>query len=75
MAPLLVPDNGLTLIHNVQSKSEPTASKIDTGLTQVMQLELSPSLLGDVLRNARPGGKGVNVHFGKTIVRDLLNRH
>ena len=73
MAQLLVPGSGLTLVHNAQSRSDEVASKINTGLAQIMQLDLSPNLLGDLLKSARhPGGKGVSVQFGKTIVRGLL---
>lgn len=75
MAQILVPDSGLTLINHTQSKPENAASKDNTGLAQVMQLDLPPKLLGDVLRSARHGGKGVNVQFGKTIVSRLLNSH
>ena len=75
MAQLLVPDSGLTLLHLAHSKPNDGASKTKTGLAQVMRLELTPNLLGDVLRSARHGGKGVNVHFGKTIVSGLLNSH
>ncbi len=72
---LLVPDSGLTLTHNALLKPQDAASKINTGLSQVMQLQLPPNLLGDLLRSARHGGKGVNVHFGKTIVSGLLDTH
>lgn len=78
MAEVLVPDSGLTLIHHAQSKSENVTSKVNSGLAQVMQLDLPPKILGDVLRSARHGGgkgHGVNVHFGKTIVSGLLNSH
>lgn len=72
MAQLLVPDSGLTLIHHTQQNPENVTSKANAGLAQIMQLDLSPNLLGDILRSAR---KGVNVHFGKTIVSGLLNSH
>ena len=72
MAQLLVPPGGLTLVHSAQSKSEDVTSEINGGLSQVMQLDLPPNLLGDILRSVR---KGVNVHFGKTIVSSLLNSH
>lgn len=72
MAQLLVPDSGLTLTHHTQPNPENGTSKANAGLAQVMQLDLPPNLLGDILRSAR---KGVNVHFGKTIVSGLLNGH
>lgn len=75
MAQILVPDSGLTLINHTQSKTENAAAKDDTGLAQVMQLDLPPKVLGDILRSARHGGKGVNLQFGKTIVSRLLNGH
>ena len=75
MAQLLVPDSGLTLVHHPLSRPEDATPKMHTGLAQVMQLDLPPNLLGDLLRSARHGGKGVNVHFGKTIVSGLLNSH
>lgn len=75
MAQILVPDTGLALINRTQSKSEDAASRDNTGLAQVMQLDLPPNILRDVLKSARHGGKGVNVHFGKTIVSGLLNSH
>ena len=72
MAQLLVPPGGLTLIHPAQSKPEDVNSKNNGRLSQVMQLDLPSNLLGDILRSAR---KGVNVHFGKTIVSSLLTSH
>ena len=75
MAQLLVPDSGLTLIERPQSKSGDAVPKNNTGLAQVMQLDLPPKLLGDILKSARYGGKGVNVQFGKTIVSGLLNSY
>lgn len=75
MAQLLVPDSGLTLIEHTQSTFENGVSKKNTGFAQVMQLQLPPNILGDVLRSTRHGGKGVNVQFGKTIVSRLLNSH
>ena len=75
MAQILVPDSGLTLIERTQSKPENAASKDNKALAQVMQLDLPPKVLGDLLRSARHGGKGVNVQFGKTIVSRLLNSH
>lgn len=75
MAQLLVPNSGLALIDFTQSKPKDAASKHNTGLAQVMQLELPPNVLGDMLRSARHGGKGVNVQFGKTIVSGLLNSY
>lgn len=75
MAQLLVPDSGLTLVENAQMKSKDAAFKNNAELAQVMQLNLPPNILGDILKSARHGGKGVNVHFGKTIVSGLLNSH
>lgn len=75
MAQLLVPNGGLNLIEHAQPKLEGPVSKNNSGLAQVMQLELTSDVLGDILRSARHGGKGVNVHFGKTIVSGLLNSH
>ena len=75
MAQILVPDGGLTLIEHNQRNPQDDTSRTDTGLAQVMQLELPPNVLGDILRSARQGGKGVNVQFGKTIVSGLLNSH
>lgn len=72
MAQLLVPPSGLTLVRHAQSKPGDGNPKLSTDLSQVMQLNLPPNLLGDILRSAR---KGVNVHFGKTIVSSLLNSH
>lgn len=74
MAQLLVPDTGLTLIEHPLPKSEGAASKNNIGLAQVMQLELTPNLLTDILRSARHGGKGVNVQFGKTITLHYGNK-
>ncbi len=75
MAQLLVPSSGLTLVEAARSKSDDVTLKKNTGLAQVMQLDLTPHLLADVLKSARHGGKGVNVQFGKTIVSGLLNSH
>lgn len=75
MAQLPIPASGLTLIDHTQSKFNDASSQDNTGLAQVMQLDLPPNVLGDILRSARHGGKGVNVHFGKTIVSGLLNSH
>ena len=75
MAQLLVPDSGLTLIDHAKPKLQDPTSKNNNGLAQIMQLDLSPNLLGDLLKSARHGGKGVNVQFGKTIVSGLLNSH
>lgn len=79
MAQLLVPDDGLTLIDQIQPKLQDAASKAasksNSGLAQVMQLDLPPHLLGDILKGARHGGKGLNVQFGKTIVSGLLNNY
>ena len=75
MAQQFVPDGGLNLVEHPQSKLEGAVSKNNSGLAQVMQLELTPDILGDVLRTARHGGKGVNVQFGKTIVSGFLNSH
>ena len=72
MAQLLVPDSGLTLIHHAQSNPQNGTSKVNAGLAQVMQLDLPSNIFGDILRSAR---KGVNVHFGKTIVSGLLDSH
>lgn len=72
MAQLLVPDSGLTLASHAQSSLEDATTKVNAGPPQVMQLDFPPNLLGDLLRSAR---KGVNVHFGKTIVSGLLNSH
>lgn len=74
MAQLLVPNSGLALIDFTQSKPKDAASKHNTGLAQVMQLELPPNVLGDMLRSARHGGKGVNVQFGKTITLHYGNK-
>ncbi|CAD6573650.1 MAG: hypothetical protein ASARMPRED_006228 [Alectoria sarmentosa] len=67
MAQLLVPETGLTLIEYPQPSPQGGAFENNTGLAQVIQLELTPNVLGDMLRSARHGGKGVNVQFGKTI--------
>ena len=75
MAQLPIPASGLNLIDHTQSKFNDAVSQDNTGLAQVMQLDLPPNVLGDILRSARHGGKGVNVHFGKTIVSGLLNSH
>ena len=75
MAQLRIPDSGLTLIERGQSNPADGPSKNNTGRAQVMQLDLTPSVLGELVRSARHGGKGVNVHFGKTIVSDWLNNH
>ena len=75
MAQLLVPESGLTLIEHPQSKPDDSDLKNNTGLAQVMQLDLAPNVLEDIMRSARHGGKGVNVQFGKTIVSGLLNSH
>ena len=75
MAQLLVPNSGVTLIERTQSTLQHDVRKPITGLAQVMQLELQPNVLGDLLRSARHGGKGVNVQFGKTIVSHLLNTY
>ena len=75
MAQLLVPDSGLTLIEHAKPKLQDPTSKKNNGLAQIMQLDLPPNFLGDLLKSARHGGKGVNVQFGKTIVSDLLNSH
>ena len=75
MAQLLVPDGGLTLVHHPHPRSENATPRLDAGLAQVMQLDLPPNLLGDLLRSARHAGKGVNVHFGKTIVSGSLNSY
>ena len=75
MAQLLVPNSGLTLIEHAKPKLQDPTSKNHSGLAQIMQLDLPPNLLGDLLKSARHGGKGVNVQFGKTIVSGLLNSH
>lgn len=74
MAQLLVPDSGLTLSHHTQLNSEDGVSKVKNGLAQVMQLELPPNIITDLLRGARHGSKGVNVHFGKTITLHYGNK-
>lgn len=75
MAQLLVPETALTLIEYPQPNLQGGAFENNTGLAQVIQLELAPNVLGDMLRSARHGGKGVNVQFGKTIVSGLLHSH
>lgn len=74
MAQLLVPDSGLTLVEHAKPKLQDPNSKKHNGLAQIMQLDLPPNLLGDLLKSARRGGKGVNVQFGKTITLHYGNK-
>ena len=60
-----LPEAGLTLTQPLMSN---THSIPEGKNPQIMQLDLEASLLRDVLRSARQGGKGVNVTFGKKIV-------
>ena len=74
MAPLTIPESGVTLIESPRSKTDDSTSKPESKPIQAMQLELTDDVLHEILRNARNGGKGMNMSFGKTIVslRNIL---
>ena len=72
MAPLTVPDEGLTLLESPTSISE---GKNGNKPLQIMQLDLADGVLEEILKSARHGVKGLNVSFGKTIVRYSLYQH
>ena len=67
MAPITVPDGGLSL------PSFTVESKTNIKPSQVMQLDLAPGVLEEMLTSARQGGKGVKVSFGKTMVSYCVN--
>ena len=69
MVPLAIPESGLTLVDSAQSQTENGPLKADNKPIQIMQLELSDDVLQEILRSARHGGKGLNMSFGKMIVR------
>lgn len=73
MAEIAVPEGGLALIDPLQSLTGEDASMNQGKPCQFIRLDLPKAALGEILRNARHGGKGVNVSFGKTIVSGLLN--
>lgn len=70
MIPFAIPESGLTL---VDSETENGLPKADNKPIQIMQLDLTDDMLQEILRNARHGGKGVNMSFGKMIVRTCLS--
>ena len=70
MVPLTVPDSGLTLLGSPMLTA---GDKKENNPLQVMQLDLADGILEDLIKSARHGGKGLNVSFGKTIVRDSLS--
>ena len=72
MAPLAIPESGFTLVDSETQHGPPKAG--DKPI-QVMQLDLTDDMLQEILRSARHGGKGVNMSFGKMIVRACSSIH
>ena len=70
METLVIPAGGLKLARpfaGSDNGSHDTKAKP----VQVMRLDFSPDVLQEVLKAAGSNGKGLNVSFGKAIVRHL----
>ena len=65
MVPVTIPEGGLTL---AQEPMSATDNGREGKIPQIMQLDLEPSVLRDILKCARHGGKSVNITLGKAIV-------
>ena len=71
MAPLIIPESGVTLLEIGSSTTDDDTSKLETKPIQAMQLELTDDVVQEILRSARHSGKGMNMSFGKTIVSSV----
>jgi len=69
MVQLTVPESGLTLPHTPTFTND---SDTESQPLQIMQLDLAEGILKEIFKNSRHGGKGVNITFGKSIVRYSL---
>ena len=74
MTQLSVPEHGLKLLELLDHPpaSDDGNAKLKAVPAQAMLLELDDNVLHEILRSARHGGKGVNLAFGKSIVRIAL---
>lgn len=70
MVQLTVPEGGLTL---PQTPTFTNDSNTDGQPLQIIQLDLTEGILKEVFKNSHHGGKGVNITFGKSIVRYSLS--
>lgn len=74
MAALDISSNGLTLLECPGTSGHDHISKTGARVQQAMRLDLEDAVLQNILRSARSGGKGVNLSFGKNIVRFFNNK-
>lgn len=70
MHSLKLPPTGLAL--EAASSPDNSSSKSEVKPTQVLQLNLASGLLEDLLKEARAGGKGVQITLGKSPVCILV---